>query len=63
MDTWQLCPKCKGTGWSGDLNGRSATNGCDLCNGAKIISIFTGRPPQTTTTSNSSTITSDNIKL
>jgi len=46
MKTWELCPKCNGTGIG--LNG-SNINGyipCDVCNGEKIISIFTGRPPK-----------------
>lgn len=47
---WQLCPKCSGAGivytnWEG--HGLfSTTCICDLCNGKKVISIFTGEPPQ-----------------
>lgn len=56
MNTWQLCPKCNGTGQSNQFDGRNFTNYCDLCNGAKIISVLTGLPPKNTTTSNSTTL-------
>lgn len=45
-NTWQLCPKCNGTGQSYSVNLTALTNVCDVCNGTKIISIFTGLPPR-----------------
>lgn len=45
-NTWQLCPKCNGSGaaYSPFSNGTSAV--CDVCDGKKIISVITGLPPQ-----------------
>lgn len=39
MNTWQLCPKCNGQGQP------IGTGHCDLCNGTKVISTLTGKPP------------------
>lgn len=46
---WQLCPKCNGNGmlytmWDG-VGLFSTCCTCDLCNGHKVISVFTGKPP------------------
>ncbi len=37
---WQKCPVCDGTGNSPNFNVV-----CSVCNGMKIISELTGRPP------------------
>lgn len=37
---WQTCPICKGSGCMG-YHGIK----CDTCNGTKIISELTGKPP------------------
>ena len=46
MNTWQLCPKCNGQGTNYNHQATSTSCICDLCNGHKVISIFTGKPPQ-----------------
>jgi DnaJ-class molecular chaperone len=44
---WQLCPKCEGSGQA--MNARNEipmyTDTCDVCDGKKIISKQTGKPP------------------
>lgn len=49
VNTWQLCPKCSGNGYYIDtgFNGTTvnASAVCDLCDGQKIISTITGKPP------------------
>lgn len=46
MNNWQLCPKCNGQGTNYNNNAINTSCICDLCNGHKIISAFTGKPPQ-----------------
>lgn len=47
---WQKCPICNGTGVDDTINySRNVMNTnypCQTCNGRKIISELTGRPPQ-----------------
>lgn len=44
-DTWQLCPKCNGSGgYFAPLSTGPCV--CDVCFGQKIISKSTGLPPQ-----------------
>lgn len=45
-DIWQLCPKCNGTGGYYNANFMAITSICDVCNGLKIISKLTGKPPK-----------------
>ena len=42
-DTWQLCPKCNGSG--SYASAWSTGTQCDVCLGRKIISKITGLPP------------------
>jgi len=52
-NTWQLCPKCQGhgsyfpyhSGYWPQTTISTAPVICDLCNGAKVISSITGKPP------------------
>jgi len=46
MNNWQLCPKCNGQGTNYNNNAITTSCICDLCNGHKVISAFTGKPPQ-----------------
>jgi DnaJ-class molecular chaperone len=46
---WQLCPKCGGDGNLLRYNSppiMSSSVICDVCNGKKIINIYTGLPPK-----------------
>lgn len=45
LNEWQLCPKCLGQGYL-FFAISSGPSDCDLCNGTKIISRQTGRPPE-----------------
>jgi DnaJ-class molecular chaperone len=41
--SWQKCPVCNGTGVS--YGGLSSSATCPTCNGQRIISELTGKPP------------------
>lgn len=41
METWQLCPKCKGE----SKNNNPIGNTCGICNNTGIISVLNGKPP------------------
>lgn len=43
MNTWELCPKCKG---EKIINKYGIDIPCDICDGKGIISSITGLPPQ-----------------
>jgi len=61
-NTFQLCPKCNGTGTSFNYNALNTSAICDVCKGAKIISMLTGLPPQQTTIQ-TQTNTTNNDKI
>lgn len=42
--SWQVCPICKGTGLVYGY-GYSSSATCHICNGHRIISEQTGKPP------------------
>lgn len=44
--SWQKCPVCNGTGKNkGALEGGIYNSNCPTCNGHRIISELTGKPP------------------
>lgn len=45
MSTWQKCPVCDGKGTISGLSTIAPPIGCTVCNGKKIISSTTGKPP------------------
>lgn len=45
METWQLCPKCKGNKKQ-QSNLTQVISDCNICNGTGIISILNGLPPK-----------------
>jgi len=51
MKNWQGCPHCAGTGVEKIIQSCTTQNTvtipkCTVCNGKKIINIFTGKPPK-----------------
>lgn len=58
MNTWELCPKCKGEKIL-VVNVYGACD-CNVCNGSGIISCFTGKPPEW---SYKTTYTSDTTEI
>lgn len=47
--SWQLCPKCTGTGETAPDHHTgpfSVYTLCNLCRGKKILDITTGKPPE-----------------
>lgn len=65
---WQLCPKCNGTGMRmgvtytpTDYKINNYESCCDLCNGLKVISTLTGRPPQGLPPTTNTTLTATPI--
>lgn len=48
INLWQVCPKCEGSGIAMNFNNEvpMTTDTCDVCEGKKIISQQTGKPPQ-----------------
>ena len=43
---WQKCPICNGTGEVFPVGISNGPKKCDVCNGKKIISKLTGKPPK-----------------
>lgn len=62
METWQLCPKCEGSGQQSILNGMNFNSGfCDLCMGHKVISCLNGKPPISTSGYSSTPLDTTNV--
>ena len=47
VSNWQTCPLCNGTGIKSTPGLSTGCPPCEVCNGKRIISLKTGKPPKT----------------